>query len=486
MVIGKILVQPFRQRVGEPRLNSLFVPILGAAHNFTSNLGLKKNLMKWYKTVPELTGLIDMVAESVAGKYHFEPIKPGDQSKNKIMQANEFAKKVRFGSMLQEQQIDELVTGESFVWLGWLDDSRLKDFAKNFSQIPGMEVKSRDKLSDTLFLQMKENNIRPNFMKVMASTTMNIIHDGYTVQDYTQHVFNAYTTGNTTFDPKEVIHFKHMNVDGKIEGFTPLSGNVVPARLLAMMWLNQEALQQNGGHPDKIFSLKDVQPGSPSFKQIEQQLKSYKIQENKHGNMLWTGQVDVVDLQNTDAMLFKDVGLYVAGVLAMHWNVPKSFLPYIVDGTNTKSDTGGASERMFWKRVEKIQDRVSSEYNKELWNKYFGVNLVFDKSYKQDEAAENTATQLRLGNIEMMNNLLANVDKQLTVDKMLLMLDLNEKDIKKKKLDPMATGMLRQGMFPQKNDKPVGEDDNVNNAQKRNEQVSSAKQSGGPSGMGPT
>lgn len=485
MGIGNALVQPFIQRSNEPRLNSLFLPILGAAQNFTSNLGVKKNLMNWYKKVPELTAIVDMVAESIASSYHFEPIKDGDAARNKILQAEEFAKKVRYSQMLQEQQIDELVTGESFVWLGWLSDGRLKDFAKNFSQIPGLESKSRNKVHDKIYLQLKAENTRPNFMKVMASTSVNIIHDGYTVKNYSQHVFNAYTTEATTFDPKEVLHFKHMSVDGKIEGFTPLSGNIVPQRLLSLMWLNQEALQQNGGHPDKIFTLKDVQPGSPAYKQVEQQLRSYKTVTNKHGNMLWTGQVDVIDLMNTDAMLFKEVGLYVASVLAMHWNVPKSFLPYVVDGTNSKSDVGGASERMFWNRIEKIQDRISNEYNRNLWNKYFGVNLVFDKEYKQDEAAENTAIQLKLGNIEMMNRLLANVDSQITKDKMLLMLGLRDGDIEEKKEDPLATGMLRQGMLPQNHNKPLGQDDNARNAQKQNEQVARAKQAGGPSGMGP-
>ena len=104
------------------------------------------------------------------------------------------------------------------------------------------------------------------------------------------------------------------------------------------------AIHKNGGAPDKIFNLKNLSVSSPAYKRIEDQIAKYRLAENKHGNMLFTGDLAVVDLQQMDEMQFKDLGLYITGLIAMQWGIPRSSIPFIIGGTNTKDDTGGNAE----------------------------------------------------------------------------------------------------------------------------------------------
>ena len=63
----------------------------------------------------------------------------------------------------------------------------------------------------------------------------------------------------------------------------------------------------------------------------------------------------------------------------MHWQIPRSKLPFILGGTNAKSDIGGEAEKGYWANVERKQDRLAEIYNTQLFIPRFGVKLVFDK-----------------------------------------------------------------------------------------------------------
>ena len=138
-----------------------------------------------------------------------------------------------------------------------------------------------------------------------------------------------------------------MDYDGKILGFTPVESVIVQLELLRQMWQNQLAVHKNGGGPDKAIVLKNEGPDSLSFERIADQLERYKIAENKHGNWLLTGDIDIIDWNNLNEMEFKDLGLYITGIIAMLWGIPRSAIPFIVGGTNTKSDVGGDSEKAY-------------------------------------------------------------------------------------------------------------------------------------------
>jgi len=452
-----------------------------------SQLRKKKALMSWYKQMPELTALTNKVAKDIVYKFHFEPVNSNESGRNKIMRVNKFTQEIRLRSTMFSQVIDGLITGEAFGWIGKLTDKQLKEKISVIvgKRCWGMERKEKDWFSDRFYTEVKaeegfadtsfidEDLLRPRKYRSIASSTIEIVHDEYDINFY-NHVVNM---RQEKFMPKEIIHFPFLNVDGKPNGFTPVESVLVQLELLRQMWQNQLSLHKNGGAPDKVFILKNIKVSDPSYKRIEEQLQKYKIVENKHGNMLFTGDVAIEDLQQLDGMQFKEQGLYITGLLAMQWQIPRSSIPFIIGGTNTKDDTGGNSEKGYWRNIEFMQSIFAETMNTQLWIPHFGVRIVFDNTFPQQDVQLQTALGLRLTNIRAMDDILAKSDRQLNKAKRFRMLGITDEDTEKAKeldwvkniMDP--TGFAQGGKNQLGNSQINNSDDknNVANA-KRTEQ----------------
>ena len=249
------------------------------------------------------------------------------------------------------------------------------------------------------------------------------------------------------------------------------------------------AVHKNGGSPDKLFILEDMKNiNDPSYRRIEQQLEKYKLVENKHGNMLFTGKVTVEDLNDIDEMQFKELGLYITGLIAMQWGISRSSIPYIVGGTNTKNDVGGDAESNYWECVRDFQLTKAEVMNTQLWIPHFGVKIVFKNPHVQFNVRDATAKQLEYTNISTMDTILAPSDKQLNLLTRMKMLGINEKNIEKKREDPMlmAEGAVPGSPGTQNQPKPTGSTASQQNisAAKRTEQAQTAASSGTSSGTG--
>ena len=456
--------QVFRTVNTSPRTyNDRSVPMLNVVHtslsNFLSSYGQvrrKKKLMEWYKAIPELTAIVNKVARDIAYKFHFETIKPNEDGRNKIMAANKFATQVGLRRIMEEQLIDQLVTGEGFGWIGKLSQAQVAGELnkilrkeKFLSKLEKKEVKERI-LGEVKFAEgfnntdhVDEDTYKPRLYRSIASSTVEVIHDETDIRGYRQ-VVGALV--ETLFDKKDVIRYTHMDVDGRVSGFTPVESIIVQLELIRQMWQNNLALHHNGGHPDKVFILKNEKASSPTFKKVEETLKKYNLVENKHGHMVFAGDVDVKELAQLDDMFFQNLGLYVTGVIGMQWQVPKSSLSFIVGGTNTKDDTGGNSEKGYWRNVEVMQEKFCENMNTQLWIPYFGVKLVFDNTFLHQDVQLQTATQLKLNNIISMDEILSKDDKQLSTRKRLRLLGITEIDTEKMKVDleQSAEGMDNQ------------------------------------------
>jgi hypothetical protein len=233
-----------------------------------------------------------------------------------------------------------------------------------------------------------------------------------------------------------------MDVDGKINGFSPVESVLVQLELLRQMWQNMLALHKNGGHPDKIFTFENMRMSDPNFAKIQEQLLKYKMVENKHGIMMFTGKVNVQDLQQIEDMQFQDMGLYITGVMAMQWQIPRSSIPYIVGSANTKDDTGGNSEKGYWRNIELAQYLIADTLNTQLFIPHFGVKIVFDNTFIMQDVQLQTARQLRLNNIKLENELLATHQKKLSYETMIR--ELGRSDIETEEGNVLEEGMNMQ------------------------------------------
>ena len=476
-----------------PMINSV-------THSFESYLsehgqvGKKRALMRWYRNIPELTGLLGKVAKDIVSPYTFVSINHEKVNRNKILKANRFAQEILLKKTLYSQVIDILVTGEGFGWIGKFTDSQVKDKIKeSVRKEIFMSVKEKNYMTDRIFNEIKaiesidnekyidEDLLTPRKYKAIASSTMEIIHDQYDIMHY-NHIVG---TNRNLFTPKEIIRFNFGEIDGKPYGFTPVESVIVQLELLRQMWQNMLSLHKNGGSPDKLFILEDVNPKSPSYKRIEEQLSKYQLVENKHGNMLFTGKVSVQDLQQIDKMQFMDSGLYITGLIAMQWGIPRSSIPYIVGGTNTKDDTGGNSERGYWDNIEFAQSLFADVMNTQLWIPHFGVKIKFEKTFINKDLQMQTAKNMELNNIKLMNEILIGNGKTLKESFLCNKLDVTKEDIEEKEIEMDIEGMGNNAISSQVSDSDTSDGDDKKNIKKKkkNEQDSINSRNGEPNGV---
>jgi len=482
-----------------PMINSL-TSTLNPYLSAPGQLAKKKALMKWLKNIPELTALISKVARDVVSKYHFEPINSGDTGRNKIMRANKFSTENSLKKIMYSQVVDTLALGEGFGWKGSISEEQIKEKisqlvkkeklsqieqkslvnelfssiireSKNFNNGFYLEVKSEDGIGTGRFSD--EDLLRPRKYRHIASSTMEVLHDQYDIIKYRQSV----GLNTQDFSPEEIIRFVFTELDGRIGGFTPVESIVVQLELLRQMWQNMLSIHKNGGSPDKLFILENTKVNSPEYQRIKQQLEKYKIVENKHGNMVFTGKVSVEDLTQLDKMQFMDSGLYITGLVAMQWQIPRSSIPYIIGGANTKDDTGGNSDAGYWSTIEYFQEIYAETMNAQLWIPHFGVKICFDNNHIQRKIREETEHQLVLGNISTMQNLLRGAGKQLKEEKMLRLLDLQQEDVEEAEMELVQNPSTLNNQLDKQT---VNSDQDKSNirARKKNEQTNIAQSTG--------
>lgn len=438
---------------------SKHIPMLNSINrsfsNYFSTFGQvrkKRQLMAWCKSTPELVALISKVAKDIVYRWHFETVNPKESGRNKIMAAEKFAQEVVIRQVMLSQVFDALCTGEAFGWIGTIKEERVKKELQKIirkeiflseaeKKLVGNRVLQEFKIDGlTNFENIDEDVLKPRKYRYMASTTVEVVYDQYDVLHYNQLVAGE----EQKFSADEIIRFTLMSVDGKVNGFTPVESIVVQLELLRQMWQNMLSLHRNGGAPDKLFVLENMKPTDPAYERIEEQLKKYKLVENKHGNMLFTGKVSVQDLQQLDKMQFMDSGLYITGLMAMQWEIPRSSIPYIVGGANTKDDTGGNSEKGYWRNIEYAQKVFEDTMNTQLWIPYFGVKMVFENSFVQQDVQSETALNLKYTNLKSVEELLNKGGLQLSELKRLQVLGLTSEDVEEYELSGSEEKSMEQ------------------------------------------
>jgi hypothetical protein len=471
-------------------------------------IGKKKSLMSWYNKIGELTGFINKVATDMTARFHFENYNPRESGRNKIMKSNRFAQEVVLSQTNEETVADALITGEGFGWIGRINDIQLKESIKSTRHyqaltsrmdntnkeliLNGMLIEHKERQQQKQYLNMgfkereftddkyiDEDILSPRKYRCIPSTTMEIVFDRYDILEY-KHVVADHEY--VVFKPEEIIHYILMKRNGRVNGFTPVSVIIVQLELLRLMWQNMLSIHQNGGTPDYVFVLENQRVNSEEYRRVEQQLKDFKLAENKHGNFLMTGKVAIEMLQQMENMQFKDSGLYITGLIAMQWGIPKSSIPYIIGGTNTSDDTGGNAERGYWEFIHALQTKFADIQNTQFWIPYFGTRIIFENPYLTLNSQKESALQTKLSNIQVTESILNTSGKQIELKTKLKMLDLNDEDITDQvmMLDPMQGNAMNK----QENRQNVNSSDSDNGFRnkKKIEQEQIMQRVGKPSG----
>jgi hypothetical protein len=452
------------------------VPMLNYMHNAISKLDLadfqqinrKKRLMALALRTPELVGILLDMARDIVDKIDFVPLTKG--GRNRVLKAKNWSRKVRLKKILNPLVQDMLITGEGYLYLG----AKQSGIA---SQLDGLSDLLKSKIWD-------EDILNPKFRHI-ASSTMIVRHDDKNITGYTQKVGEI----ETHYEPGEIIRITLNEIDGRVEGYTPLYSIPLQLELLWLLWQNQYDLQLKGNMPDYLVVAKNMKSSSASAKALENKLMAYNRPGNKtHGmTVLYDAEYDLERMERDTSLQFEDVGKAVSSLIANLFQYPKGRQGIKTKESAATKDSSGDNERSYWISISQIQDNISEVLDMQLFEPFFGVQMVFDKNYLHDQVVENTAMQLRLNNLKLVNDMMG-ITYQTRVKEEFVLdtfnnkgYELTEDDLEKS--EPMM-GQVPGTLNNQMPKNTLGQGMSVQDrAKKKDEEVSRERNTGKPSGV---
>ncbi len=430
-----------------PLLNSLFLERF-SLFNPNSPDNTFKTFMKWTRKSPQLLGFLDIIAtDMLSDGIEFKAIDKSS-SRNKIINAKKFWAANNGIDVAQETIYDLLITGIGYNWIGKLTDIQLKEFCQSSLQSVIPEVKEGElELKAEMMVEIiKENNSDKIAKKLrhIASSTMSINTNEFEVLNYVQRV----GVNTKLFTTEETLVFKLMPFDGKIYPFPPMEAILAEVYLIWLITQNYISFFENGGKPDNVFILPKEIAGSANHKYLIDTLKKYKKIQNKHGNLVFTGDMNIEKLMEVEhQMEHKDLSLYLISVLAMMYGIPVNRIPFLVGKAAAGGDSGGLADTGYWRKISVWQSKMEAIYNRDLFIPLFGVEMKFRRGYLQDEVRE-TQNEMQKTSIAEQRIALGLWDSETAGD----YLNIDKDDIKKgqaekkKRDDELKSGLLDQNL----------------------------------------
>ena len=430
-----------------PLLNSLFLERF-SMFNPNSPDNNYKTYMKWARRSPQLMGFLDIVAtDMLSDGVEFKAL-DRKSGRNKVLAARKFWATNTGIDVAQSTIYDLLITGIGYNWIGKISDKQMKEFCEtSLKQLrPEMKESEVEFKAEVMVENIKDASPDKFAKKLshVAATTMSKNTDEYETLGYVQRV----GVNTKKFDTDEILEFQLMPFDGKIYPFPPMEAIMSEIYLLWLITQNNVSFFENGGKPDNVFILPKELAGSPNHKYLIDTLKKYKKIQNKHGNLVFTGDLTVQKLMEVDQQMEnKDLGLYLISVVAMMYGIPVNRIPFLVGKAAAGGDSGGLADTGYWRKISVWQSKLELIYNRDLFVPFFGVEMNFKRGYLQDEVRE-TQNEMQKTQIAEQRLALGLWTAEDAGD----YLDIDEDIIKKaqaelkKKEDEIMSGMLNQNL----------------------------------------
>lgn len=386
----------------------------------------QKLMWQRFKQTPELMSTLQIPIMDILGeRVQFFDRKGKVLSEERQQKINEFWAKNKGKEVLSSFLFDALLTGEGYLWKGKPNRDDITAALKTTMNNLGVE------LGDVRFKEILSNAVEdfetqePKKIDSVASSTMHIIYDELDILRYEQIVH----TKMAVFQPDEIIHFRYWRLNGDVHGFSPAEALIMEFMLLWSIKHNMRAYFENGGAPDKAFILPKEMANSPNHNYLVDVLKKYKRVQNRHGNLVFTGELDIKDLQGSlKDMEFKDLALYITSTLAFAWGIPVSRIPFLIGSAATGGDSGGLGEQGYWNRISYMQDSLEDVLNSEFFYQY-NLSIRFNRKYKQDEVRDAQTKMMNADAITKYQEILSKCGVMPSKSKVLEMIGWNEEDI---------------------------------------------------------
>lgn len=430
-----------------PLLNSLFVERFSQFNPYSEDNNFK-TYMTWARRSPQLIGFLRiMVNDIISDDRSFIPIKKDDSARNKKINAKAFWEANSGIEIVEESLMDLFITGLGYNWIGKISETQLKEFCGDvlLNILPKIEKKEFEEKKEEMVAKLKQSSPE-KFVKKwrhVASSTMSMHTNEYEVLKYIQRVgVNA-----REFSPDEILKFKFLPMDGKVYPYAPMESLLAEIYLLWLITQNYVSFFENGGHPDNVFILPKEIANSKNHQYLIDTLTKYKKIQNKHGNLVFTGDLKIEKLMEVEQQMEnKDLGLYIVGVLAMFYGVPVTRIPFLVGKAAAGGDAGGLADSGYWRMISVLQSKLEEVYNANLWRPFFGVEFEFSRGYMQDEVRETQNEMQKTQVAEQRLNL-----GLITIEEAARYLNIDEDVLEEAQLQKQerATEELRSGMLLQ-------------------------------------
>jgi len=381
-----------------PLLNSLFLERF-SQFNPNSPDNSYKTFMKWARRSPQLMGFLGIIAADIVGDGIEFKTTDKSSGRNKVLRAEKFWESNIGDDVAEETIYDLLINGIGYNWIGKFNDTQLKEFCKLAVRetMPEIKAEELEFKADRMVQVIKKDNPEKIAKKLrhVAASTMSINTNEYEVLNYIQRV----GVNTKDFSPEEILVFKLMPFDGKVYPLPPMESILSEVYLIWLITQNYVSFFENGGKPDNVFILPKELAGSKNHKYLIDTLTKYKKIQNKHGNLVFTGELDIKELMKIEnQMEHKELSLYLVSVLAMFYGIPVGRIPFLVGKAAAGGDAGGLADTGYWRKISFWQSKIESTYNRQLWMPFFGVRMKFNRGYLQDEVRE-TQNQMQMTSV---------------------------------------------------------------------------------------
>ncbi len=412
---------------GRPLLQENQVGALATSSTFLAD---KKTLMNWIKRTAEAIGILRQISMDVVTRINFvaleTPKKEGRPIKNAGRDSEEravsFAKVNHLKQQLRSMIIEGLALGDGYLWKGKVDKTALKEIIqKNFKEfgIALNDTELKQKAKDEDFVGEKT-------LQYVPSATMNIqLHEnGTKIKSYIQRTSlglgaqtfpsstlrttsDGSTVGTTRrWNPKTIIHYRFMTLDGKVHGYTPMQASFPIIKILGAIKDYHGHFFESGIIADTLFVFKEGDPNQVHHEKMRQVLQEW-WNNKRRAPAVVTGDMSVEKLNewNKD-MEFRLLTIMLTGIMAFSIGFPLEKIRAILGG-EMKSTTGGSdiSNTDYQRTIYDIQDDLEILLNTQFFNEEFGVDMKFDRSAARDEIAEVQRDEQKLNIYQKMQQM---------------------------------------------------------------------------------
>src|SRR3990167_8716239 len=366
---------------GKPLIASSFIsnPSLG---NFVNRPENYAKVITYIRRSSEMQGIFNtIVTDIVSDGFRF--ISEGQGKKTNKKKAEEFANKIFLKEELKAALNDWLMLGNFLLWVGG-GEKEAKEFKEFFLVQKKLFDTKQLSFEIKQFLDEIESDAREIRHVPWSSIQIHLNKTLTGIDYYSQNITGGGPLLNTRgtelsnrtgssgtevrrWIPEQVIHGRFMQFDGSVYGLTPTFSLLPEISTLQLLKDYAGRFFENGGIPDWMFILPEDEPNSPNVRRIEQTLQEYKSIENKHGNMVFTGNVEPIEMNefNKD-MEFRKLAVYYTANCAFAFGLPKGKVQAIL-GLEMKEGTDDLADSAYWRRISEAQDYIETLFNTQLF-----------------------------------------------------------------------------------------------------------------------